>query len=243
MFLCYIVCILLLLPSNLLAKSCCSLINVNYTPQDCYDFKICNNRTVSLTCRIGQICYPPNSTTHMQQSVIMSLANNLTRHRLYSNKPSCNHSPVYVHSDGSLRCANVHNSTEYVLGLARKIDYTWIDNARLRRPFMDFNWFLKKLLEYGKNDTYHNGFLRTVIAVNGTHSPYDDVFNTTQLPQVNVTGATSASYTMPPTPVAATIDSDSYPYEEDIDGLLGTIHMVEYKNHTRKLIVCGPYKG
>ncbi|AKT72913.1 protein UL 128_ex3 [Cynomolgus macaque cytomegalovirus strain Mauritius] len=47
MFICYIVCILLLLPTNLLAKSCCSLININYTPQDCYDFKICNNRTVS----------------------------------------------------------------------------------------------------------------------------------------------------------------------------------------------------
>ncbi|AKT72928.1 protein UL128_ex2 [Cynomolgus macaque cytomegalovirus strain Mauritius] len=29
----------------------------------------------------------------MQQSVIMSLTNNLTRHRLYTNKPSCNHSP------------------------------------------------------------------------------------------------------------------------------------------------------
>ncbi|QQL11520.1 Rh157.5 [macacine betaherpesvirus 3] len=242
MFLCYIVCILLLLPSNLLAKSCCSLINVNYTPQDCYDFKICNNRTVSLTCRIGQICYPPNSTTHMQQSVIMSLANNLTRHRLYSNKPSCNHSPVYVHSDGSLRCANVHNSTEYVLGLARKIDYTWIDNARLRRPFMD--------AVMSSEDTELYALLAvivicTILTILGIVyiCYYPREAKAAIMDMLNVTGATSASYTMPPTPVAATIDSDSYPYEEDIDGLLGTIHMVEYKNHTRKLIVCGPYKG
>ncbi|APT40029.1 Rh157.5 [macacine betaherpesvirus 3] len=248
MFVIYIVCIILLLPTNLFAtsRSCCTLINVNYTPQDCYDFKICSNRTVSLTCRVGQICYPQypaNSNLSIQKDVIMPLASNLTRIRIYTNKATCLHNPVFVNSDGSLRCATVHNNTENVLGVAHKLDYTWIDDTPPQRPFMDFNWFLEKLLEYGRNDTYHNGFLRSMIAVNGTHASSDDVFNTTQLPQVNVTGDTSASYTAPPTPVAATIDLDSYPYEEDIDGLLGTIHMVEYGNHTRKLIVCGPYKG
>nr|ADE62349.1 mutant fusion protein [Cercopithecine betaherpesvirus 5] len=266
MSLLFIVCAISVLSSayakyrpTTIAPACCHMVSVNYSPSNCNNFKICSNHTVSLSCDIGEICFPPNSSN--ADRVIMPLAKNLTREKIHKTLTDCNYNPLFVRPNGTVRCASRYDNTKYILGASDKIDYVWVDSAKPQKPFMDFNWFLNTTLEYGRNKTVTHGLLAGITARNATQNNTAATANktllttpkpptpkpSTPLPPTPTPGRTAMVTPSPPTTNISGFSTTANSTDMNVthvpsisnftepEDIVYTFHTA---NYTRELLVC-----
>ncbi|QQL09923.1 Ba157.5 [Baboon cytomegalovirus] len=256
MILLYMVCGLLgLLPSTYpkyvtdIPPACCEKVSVNYLPVNCTDFKICRNHTVSLSCDIGQICFPPNLTN--AEKVIMPLAENLTREMINRKLPGCRYTPLFVRPNGTVRCASHYDDTRYILGAAHTMEYEWVNRSKEQRPFTDFNWFLNKTLEYGRNTTVTHGLLRGVSVRNATlkNAANRTLVNTSAIPDTTAAAFSTATRSTPLSSIPYTStagnaslnmsssSTDNRTHVHIISEPPDSVYIFDTGNHTRELVL------